>query len=268
MQHAYDVFGLFAPQRDPRIFGGQDLSHQFFRRQVRIDHHHFGAVNHHVRNLKLAEIQQTTQHVAVLLFDLAFVVKQIDRAAQPFEGRQYRLVVAGIDADQPQQHANNGLDDGEQRPQHEHHEFHRSGDEKRDPVRRVDGDRLRQHLGEDHDQNRHDGGRIEHADFTEPYREDAGCESRSADVGHIVAEQERADHPLAHVGKARDDAGILIAELRQPQHAGTRGAGKRGLARREECGDQETDNHYGKRNPFHGAKFTSSVSSVSTRMIP
>ncbi len=41
-------------------------------------------MNHHVGDLKLAQIQQSAEHVAVLLFDLAFVMQKIDRAAQPF----------------------------------------------------------------------------------------------------------------------------------------------------------------------------------------
>ena len=38
-------------------------------------------MNHHVGNLQFAQIEQAAEHVAVLLFDLAFVMQQIDRAA-------------------------------------------------------------------------------------------------------------------------------------------------------------------------------------------
>ena len=50
-------------------------------------------MDHDVGDLKLAEIQQAAEHVAGLLLDLAFVVQQVDRAAQPLGRRQERLVV-------------------------------------------------------------------------------------------------------------------------------------------------------------------------------
>ncbi len=49
-------------------------------------------MNHHVGDLKLAQVQKPAEHVAVLLFHLAFVMKQVDRAAQPFDRRQDRLI--------------------------------------------------------------------------------------------------------------------------------------------------------------------------------
>ena len=100
VQHADDVFRLVAPQRNAGVFGRQHLAHQFFRRQVGVDHHHLGAMDHDVGDLQLAQIQQAAEHVAVLLFDLALVMQQIDRAAQPLGRRQDRLVGADLDAEQ------------------------------------------------------------------------------------------------------------------------------------------------------------------------
>src|SRR5882672_2001036 len=57
VQHADDIFRLLTPQRNPGVFGGQHLAHQLFGRQVGVDHHHFGAMNHDVGDLKLAQIQ-------------------------------------------------------------------------------------------------------------------------------------------------------------------------------------------------------------------
>ena len=249
VQHADDVFRLVAPQGNAGVFGRQHLAHQVLRRQVGVDHHHFGAVDHDVGDLQLAQVQQAAEHVAVLLFDLAFVVQQIDRAAQALGRRQDRLVGADLDAEHLHQHPDDRLDHGEQRPQQIDHQLHRARDQQRHPVRRVDGDGLRQHLGEDHDQHRHHAGGVEHADLAEPGGEDAGRERRGADIGDVVAEQQRADHPLAHRKQAGDDAGLAVALLRQPQHAGARGAGQRGLARREEGGDQETGDDDGEGNP-------------------
>ena len=174
VQHADDVFRFFAPQRNACVFRGQHLAHQILRRQVGIDHHHFGAMDHHVGDLKLAQVQQAAEHVAILLFDLALVMKQIDRAAQTLGWRQDRLVGPDPDPQNTHQHADNRLDQREQRPQHVHHQFHRTGNQQRHPIRRIDGDGLRQHLGEDHHQHRHHAGGVEHTDLAEPGRENAG----------------------------------------------------------------------------------------------
>ena len=155
-------------------------------------------MNHDVGNLQFVQVQQAAEHVAVLLFDLALMVEQIDRAAQTFGRRQERLVGADLDAERLHQHADDRLDNGEQRSQQIQHQPHRARDQERHPVRRVDGNGLRQHFGEDHDQHRHDAGGIEHADLAEPSGEDAGGKRRGADIGKVVPEQQRADQPLAH----------------------------------------------------------------------
>ena len=178
-------------------------------------------------------------------------MQQIDRAAQPLGRRQNRLVMTDLDAQHLHQHANDRLDHREQRPQQVDHQHHRARDQQRDPVRRVDGDGLRQHLGENHHHHRHHAGGIEHADLAEPGGENAGRQHRSADIGDVVAEQQRADHPLAHRKQAGDHAGLAIALLRQPQHAGARRAGQRGLARRKECRDQQAADDNGECKPVH-----------------
>ena len=179
------------------------------------------------------------------------MVKQIDRTAQPFGRRQNRLVGADLDAEQFHQDANDRFDDGEQRAEQIHRQLHRARDQKRHPVRRIDGDGLRQHFGENHDHDRHDASGVEHADFAEPGGKDAGRERGSADIGDVVAEQQRADQPIAHREQAGDHAGLPVTLLRQPQHAGARGAGQRGLARREERRHQKAGNHDGKCKPVH-----------------
>ncbi|MGY4423613.1 hypothetical protein ACVWY2_006062 [Bradyrhizobium sp. JR6.1] len=143
------------------------------------------------------------------------------------------------------------FNDGEKRPEHEHRQPHRPGHQQRHSVRRIDGDGLGQHFREDHHQHRHDAGGIKHADIAEPGGEDAGGERGGADIGDIVAEQQRADHPLAHRHQARDDRGLAVALLRQPQHAGARSAGQRRLTRREEGGDEQTEQHDREGQPSH-----------------
>ena len=73
---------------------------------------------------------------------------------------------------------------------------------KRDAFRRIDGDGLRQHLGEDHDDRRHHEGRIDHADIAEPRQHQAGRKRGRRDIDRIVAEQDPADQPLARFESA------------------------------------------------------------------
>ena len=76
----------------------EHLAHQFFRRQIGVDHHHLGAMDHDVGDLQLAQVEQAAEHVAVVLLDPAFVMQQIDGAAQALGRRQDRLVGADRDA--------------------------------------------------------------------------------------------------------------------------------------------------------------------------
>ena len=64
---------------------------------------------------------------------------------------------------------------------------------------------LRQDLGEHDHQHGHHQRRVDHADVAEPDQQDAGGERRGGDVDDIVAEQQRADQPLAHGHQAVDD---------------------------------------------------------------
>ena len=118
-----------------------------------------------------------------------------------------------------------------------------------DAVRVVDRDRLRQHLGEHHDQDRHRDGRIDHADIAEPDEEQTRGKRRGRDIDGIVAEQQRADQALAGLEQVVDDLGAAIALLFQPQHAG---AGKRHqgrLASREKEREHQADDDCDNRKP-------------------
>ena len=121
-------------------------------------------------------------------------------------------------AEQAQDLAHQPFDRHQHRAEHADHQCHRPRRHQRHAVGRVEGDGLRQHLGEHHDQHRHQRGGIDHADVAEPDQEHAGRQRRGQDVDRVVAEQQRADQPLARRQQAVDDAGVAIAVLSQPQH--------------------------------------------------
>ena len=251
VQHTDDVLRLVTPERDAGVFGGEHLAHQLFCRKVRIDHHHFGAMNHDVGDVEIFQVEQAAEHVAILLLDTAFMMHQIDRTAQPLGRRQQILMRANRNAQQLHQEPHHHVDHGEKRAQDQQHPLHRPRDQKRDTVRCIDRHRLRQHLGEDDDQRRHHAGRIQHADLAEPCREHAGCERRRANVGEVIADQKRTDHALAMLKQPRDDAGLTAALHFQPHHARAGRTGQRGFARREKGGDHQTGNNDGEGKPAH-----------------
>ena len=71
---------------------------------------HVGAVDHHVGDHELAQIEHAAEHVAVERFDVAFAVQQIDGAAQFLARRQHLLIFADRHADMLEQPAHQRLD--------------------------------------------------------------------------------------------------------------------------------------------------------------
>ena len=72
-----------------RVTGrGQHGPHHLLGRIVGADRDHLGAVDHHVGDHELAQVEQAAEHVAVVLLDAALVVQQVDRAAQLLVRRQ------------------------------------------------------------------------------------------------------------------------------------------------------------------------------------
>ena len=71
VQDADDVLGLFAPQRDARVFGLEHGIDDCLRRIVGIDCHHFGAVNHHIGDFEVAKAEHVLDVFGFALFHLA-----------------------------------------------------------------------------------------------------------------------------------------------------------------------------------------------------
>ena len=103
-------------------------------------------------------------------------------------------------------------------------------------------------------------GRVDHADVAEPGQQHAGRERRGGDVDGIVAEQQRADHPLARVEQPIDDRGAAVALLLQPMHAGARRRGQRRLAAGKKRRQQQADEDHDEREPVVGGHRSASFS--------
>ena len=152
VQHADDVFRLVAPQRDAGVFGGQHLAHQFLRRQVGIDHHHLGAMDHDVGDCQIAEAEHIVDVLGLAAFDLAVLGRFLH---QPFDlGIGQDFMLRGfLHAEQPQDRARRAVEQPVQRIEHQVGEVKRIGDPLRDRHRLPDRECLR-HLLADHDVQR------------------------------------------------------------------------------------------------------------------
>jgi hypothetical protein len=98
VQDADDVLGRLAPQRHARHRCGEHRLDHGRGRIVGIDGDHLGAVDHHVRDGKVAQVEQAAEHVAVELLDVAFLMQEIDRAAQLLVRREHRPAFVDLPA--------------------------------------------------------------------------------------------------------------------------------------------------------------------------
>ena len=79
-------------------------------------------MHHDVGDGELAKIEHAAEHVAVELHHAAFLVVQVDGAAQLLMRRQHVGIIADIGAEQPQSVAHQELHGGRYRCEHRHHE--------------------------------------------------------------------------------------------------------------------------------------------------
>ena len=115
VQHADDVFGIVAPDRQPRIGRADDLADQLLGRQIGVERQHLGAMDHDVGDFEIPQIEQAAEHVAIGARDAALLMQKIDRAFQLLVAGQDRALLAGVDAEELQKSANEPIDGDEQR---------------------------------------------------------------------------------------------------------------------------------------------------------
>ena len=153
---------LAAPERQARIGRGQHLAHDLLRGEVGVDGPHPGAVDHHVGHREIAQVEQAAEHVALGFGDPALPMQQVDLAADLLGRRRGstgarrcgRRRAAASSAPAARWRASRGRT----APPSRRRGRAMSSD---DAVGRVDRDGLRQHLGEDDHQHRHDHGGVD-----------------------------------------------------------------------------------------------------------
>ena len=207
VQNADDVLRVAAPERQPRHRRGDDRIDNILGLIVGVERDHVGAVDHDVGDHQIAQIEHAAEHVTVERLHIAFAVQQVDGAAQLLARRQHLLILADRHADELEQPAHQRFDRHQQRAEQSDEPVHRPRHRERDAVGRVERRRFRQDLGEHDDQDRHDERGVDHADIAKQGQQKVGRQHRGCDVDRIVAEQQRAEQPLALLEQAVDDAG-------------------------------------------------------------
>ena len=200
--------GLSAPERQAGIGRGQHLAHDLLGRIVGVDGAHLGAVDHHVGRPSSSRRSSRPPSMSRSLLDAALLVQQVDLAAHLLVRRQDRL----------------GLADARCRTGAASSARARSiaiGDraEQRAPTRRSAARRAARRgrasliatvfgstSAKTMTRTRHDDGGVDHAASPNRAEQHAGGERRGADVDDVVADQHRADQPLARVEQPVDDA--------------------------------------------------------------
>ena len=142
VQDADDVLGFALPQRDARDLGLEHGLHHLLRRIVGADRDHLGAVDHDVGDGEVAQIEQTAEHVAVLLLDAAFMVQEIDGSAQFLVRGEESPVDPDPKSEQAENPAHQHLDAHQQWSEQPHDPCDRTHHQQCDPIRGVDRHRL------------------------------------------------------------------------------------------------------------------------------
>src|SRR5262249_25700776 len=124
---------------------------------------------------------------------------------------------------------------------------------------------LRQDAGEPHVHDGHDASGINAPHPAEPGEQHAGRERGGRDIDGVVAEKQRADQSFARTEQAIDQRRTPIPLLFETMHAGARRCGQRGLAAREEGGEQDADGNRHQGEPIVGSHRSASFSTRKAR---
>ena len=243
MQEADDVLRLPAPYRQARVRRGQHLAHDLPGRQICADRGHLRAVDHHVGDGQVLEIEKAAEHVAVGPFDAAFLMQQIDRAFQLLASGQKRMSAVGAQSEDAQESVHDSFHRDQNRAERRDEQGGDSRDRQRHAVWIADRHSLRHDLGEDQTQGGHEDCRIDGAALACDRDEHAGRHGGSCDVDERIAEKHRADEAVARLEQLVDSRRARIAITLQRMHARPRSGGQRCLRackkRRQEDADSD-----------------------------
>ena len=172
-------------------------------------------------------------------------MQEIDRAAQLVVRRQHRNFLRQVDAEKAENKTHDSVDEARQGPDDGDKHPHCLGDLQGKTVGRRNCPALRQDFREDDEDDRHGKRCDRNARIAEQAQEYAGRQRRRQDVGKIVADQQRADQPVASLDEVAHDTRALLAIRLQRVDAAARHGGERRLRsgeesrKQHECHDRE-----------------------------
>ena len=244
VQHADDVVGLAAIERDARVGRRQHLGDDGVHRLVGVDQRDVAAMGHDVAHRAVAEVEHRAQHRLLggrRVVGLAVAV-QLDGAAQHV-GLLFGVRRA-VDAHAAAGRGRSARSRRRRAPSAPGSASVTTIDgasDQRHPVGAQQRPGLGHHLGEDHHQDADRERGVDDAGRAEQRGQHRRGERGREDVDHVVAQQHGAHRLVLAVEQGVDDGRALVALLGQPMHARPRGAGDRGLRRRQVGRQQQAE---------------------------
>ena len=129
-------------------------------RKIGVEHHHLGAMNHHVGNLQLAKAENVLDVLRLALFHLAMLGRHLHQPPDLDVGQDF-LLRALLDAQHPKDRAGRCIEQPVQRVEQQEGDIERIGDPLRDRHRFPNCQGLR-HLFADDDVQRGEHQEADH----------------------------------------------------------------------------------------------------------
>ena len=200
---------------------------------------HLGAVDHDVLDGQTGQIEHAAEHVAVALLHAAFLVLQIDGAAQFLMRRQDVGLVVFLGRRQLEQLPHDEFDGDGHRRQQPDDGAHDRRHQQRHTVGTGEGQRLGKNGREDDDQDRDDRRGVGDAGRPDQIDRERGRQRRRHDIDERIADQHGADQFLGRRQQPIDQPRLLVALAFERVHARPGRGRQRRLAHVEEPRQQE-----------------------------
>ena len=157
-------------------------------------------MHHHLVDMGVAQIENTAQHVAIAFAHTAFLMVQVDGAAQFFMRRQQAAGTGTGKSGGAQNRARNKLQQLGEGCENADQNAQQPGGAQRGLVGRLNGVGFGQNFGKDNDQHGHHQSCVDNPRLAEQPQKNTGCQHRSQNIDQIIAEQNRAETAF-HAGR-------------------------------------------------------------------
>ena len=249
VDHADDVFRIVAVERQAGVRGFERLAQDVGGGLVGVDHLDPRAVEHHLLDRTVREVERAQDAVAVLLLDHAFGMAELQGTGDLLAHGEDVAVGIGAHPEDVKHAAHEVAHRRHDGREDQNHELDRAGDEGRGGFGVGDGVGLGQHLREDQHQKRHHQRGDGDAVLAEDLGQQGGGKRGRQNVDHVVAQQDGTDQPLAVLGHVERLLRALAAPVGGGAQFPARGGGQRGFGAREEARHHQQHEDPARRQP-------------------